>query len=198
MPRRRPVVPRGAMRLITIKDLVPAVLLAALVAGAASAHGQDTGLRDQALDAAVDMFEQALPALGPVEFGVDVAAYRDALTLQRFRSGVWGAEVAVVLAQQDDAGGSCARFAAFVRLPPAQGSVKLVLCPRFFTPGADDLRVLTLLHETVHVVAGTDECQAMAFAARVEQAATGRVTPVDAYWAASGCRGSQYRLPGNN
>ena len=73
--------------------------------------------------------------------------------------------------------------------------VPLVVCPRFFTPGADELRELTILHEMVHVVAGTNECQAMAFAARVQHAATGRFTPVDGYWRASGCESSQYRLP---
>ena len=73
--------------------------------------------------------------------------------------------------------------------------MRLVLCPQFFSDGADALRVLTVLHEMVHAVAGPDECQAMAFAARVEHAATGQFTPVDAYWQASGCEGSAYRLP---
>jgi len=35
----------------------------------------------------------------------------------------------------------------------------------------------------------------MAFAARVEQAATGRFTPVGAYWQASRCAASAFSLP---
>ena len=94
-----------------------------------------------------------------------------------------------------EASGSCSRFAAFVVTPPKGGTIPLVLCPKFFTAGADALRELTILHEMVHVVAGTDECQAMAFAARIEMAAKGTFTPVDAYWRANSCEGSRYRLP---
>ena len=148
-----------------------------------------------ALGGAVDRFERALPALGGTEMGVDVAAYRDALTLQRFSSERWGGTVAVAIETQEGESGPCAQYAAFTRVPPADGVVPLVLCPGFFAPGADDLRTLTLLHEMVHAVAGADECQAMAFAARIEQLATGRWTPVDAYWQASGCAGSRYSLP---
>lgn len=163
--------------------------------GAQMAFAQDTPLLDQALSRAVDSFERAFPKLGASLFGVDVAAYRDALTLQQFSSQVWGQTVRVTIRTQGDEGGSCGRFAAFARVPPKDGSVPLVLCPKFFTPEADELRELTILHETVHVVAGTDECQAMAFAAEVQQAATGRFTPVDGYWQASGCEGSAFRLP---
>ena len=148
-----------------------------------------------ALGGAVDHFERALPALGAVEMGVDVSAYRDALTLQRFASERWGGTVEVAIERQESESGQCGRYAAFTRVPPADGVVPLVLCPRFFAPGADALRTLTLLHEMVHAVAGTDECQAMAFAAQIEQLATGQWTPVDTYWQASGCAGSRYSLP---
>ena len=172
-----------------------AIVILALAGGAKAASAQPSQLLEAAISDAVDRFEQALPSLGPMEFGVDVTAYRDALTLQRFSSGVWGGDIAVAVQVQDEATSSCDRFAAFARVPPQNGVVPLVVCPRFFTPGADELRELTILHEMVHVVAGTNECQAMAFAARVQHAATGRFTPVDGYWRASGCESSQYRLP---
>jgi hypothetical protein len=173
------------------------VRLAALVFAflASPAFAQDQATLDRALDAAVATFEAARPALGASALGVDVAAYRDALTLQRFDSDHWGGTVALDLIIRDTAEGSCNRFAAFVRIPPENGAVRLVLCPQFFSAGADALRELTVLHEMVHVVAGPDECQAMAFAAAVQQAATGTFTPVDAYWRASGCENSEYRLP---
>lgn len=150
---------------------------------------------DRALDTAIATFEAARPHLVPGEMGVDVAAYRDALTLQRFASAHWGGTVTVDIAIRETRTDSCTRFAAFIRIPPENGTVRLVLCPQFFSDGADDLRVLTLLHEMVHAVAGPDECRAMAFAARVEQAAAGRFTPVDAYWQANGCADSGYKLP---
>jgi len=178
------------------KPAMPArlvVLLTFLLAGPAVA--QDQATLNRALDAAIATFETARPALGATELGVDVAAYRDALTLQRFDSDHWGGPVTLDLVIRDTAEGSCSRFAAFVRIPPENGAVRLVLCPQFFSAGADALRELTVLHEMVHVVAGPNECQAMAFAARIEQAATGAFTPVDAYWQASGCDGSGFRLP---
>lgn len=159
------------------------------------ALANDAATLEQALRRATDTFEKALPRLAGAEFGVDVAAYRDALTLQQFRSSHWGGTVDVMIDIRAGATGSCGRFAAFVRVPPENGAVRLVLCPQFFTPDADALRELTILHEMVHVVAGTDECQAMAFAAKVEMAANGRFTPVDAYWQASGCQGGRYALP---
>jgi hypothetical protein len=171
---------------------------AALIAGlllTAPAQAQDNAVLERALTRATATFEAALPYLDASEFGVDVAAYRDALTLGQFASDHWGGTVSVTTAIRQGATGSCTRYAAFVRIPPENGSVSLVFCPQFFTDGADDLRELTVLHEMVHVVAGSDECQAMAFAARVQQAANGRFTPVDAYWAASGCEGSSYRFP---
>jgi hypothetical protein len=169
--------------------------LAVIPLGGSIALAQAAGLTEQALRRAVDQFEQALPGLDAGQFGVDLVAYRDALSLQRFSSSVWGGTITVSVQTQGSEDGQCARFAAFTRVPPENGVVPLVLCPRFFADGADQLRTLTILHEMVHVVAGTDECQAMAFAARVEQAATGRWTAVDRYWQASGCAGSAYRLP---
>lgn len=180
-------------------DRKPAMLLRLALACfallSAPALAQDRASLDRALDAALATFEQALPGLAATELGVDVAAYRDALTFQRFQSSLWGGRVTVELTLRDAPEGSCSRFAAFVRIPPENGTVRLVLCPQFFTGGADALRELTVLHEMVHVVAGPDECQAMAFAARVQQAAHGSFTPVDSYWQASGCSGSSFRLP---
>lgn len=169
-------------------------VLLGLLAVPGLAHGQQPRL-DAAFDAAIATFERALPTLSAAEFGVDVAAYRDALTLRRFSSAVWGGEVLAATTIRDAATGSCSRYAAFVRIPPENGAVNLVLCPQFFNDGTEALRELTILHEMVHVVAGRDECQAMAFAAKVEMAARGSFTPVDTYWQASGCAGSAYRLP---
>ena len=159
------------------------------------ALADEGALLERALNRATATFEAAFPRLKPTEFGVDVAAYRDALTLGRFDSGFWGDTIAVDTAIRDGATGSCSRYAAFVRIPPQSGVVTLVLCPQFFTEGMDALRELTILHEMAHVVAGSDECRAMAFAAAVQQAATGTFTPVDAYWDANGCAGSEFSLP---
>lgn len=169
--------------------------LALAICIATPSQANDGALLDKALDGALATFERALPQLDSSEFGVDVAAYRDALSLQKFQSRHWGGAVSLELQTRDEASGSCSSFAAFVRIPPENGAVRLVLCPQFFTPGADRLRELTMLHEVVHVVAGADECRAMAFAARVQMAATGTFTPVDAYWRSSGCVGSEYNLP---
>ena len=155
----------------------------------------DRAMLNRALDAAIATFEAARPHLGANGFGVDVRAYRDALTLLRFQSGHWGGAVTVNFVTSDKVDGDCGRFAAFVRIPPEQGVVPLVFCPQFFSPGADALRELTVLHEMVHVVAGSDECRAMVFAARIEQAARGRFTPVATYWQANGCPDKGYRLP---
>lgn len=162
---------------------------------AAPASADDSALLEQALSRATGTFEAAFPRLGSTTLGVDVAAYRDALTLGRFESEVWGGTIAVETTIRDGASGSCGRYAAFVRIPPESGVVGLVLCPQFFTDGADALRELTILHEMVHAVAGSDECQAMAFAAAVQQAANGTFTAVDAYWQANGCEGSEFKLP---
>jgi hypothetical protein len=173
--------------------LKAAVALAACLATPATAD--DAALVERALTRATATFEAAFPHLDAIVSGVDIAAYRDALTLGQFDSAFWGSTVSVGTTIRDGATGSCSRYAAFVRIPPENGAVSLVLCPQFFTEGADALRELTVLHEMVHVVAGSDECQAMAFAARVQQAATGTFTPVDAYWEANGCAGTRYGLP---
>lgn len=127
--------------------------------------------------------------------GVDVAAYGEVLAGGRFASRHWGGTIALELHESADAGGTCSRFAAFVSLPPSDGSVRLTLCPQFSAGGTPALRRLTILHEMVHVVAGPDECRAMEFAARIEQLATGQFTPVDRYWQANGCDTSGFSLP---
>lgn len=150
---------------------------------------------DQAVGAAIAAFDKAAPRLGEAPFGVDLLAYREALVLGRFHSQYWGDSIAVdwVTGQSGDAG--CANYAAFVRLPPHDGRIALAICPVFSTPGTEALRRLTVLHEMVHVVAGPDECRAMAFAARVEQLAFGAYTPVERYWRANDCAGSGFFLP---
>jgi len=143
---------------------------------------------------AISAFEKARPQLGTERFGVDIAAYGDALTLGRFSSAQWGGNMIVAL-ETGGTGSGCARFAAYVPLPPRDGVVPLVICQQFSQEGTAALRRLTILHEMVHVVAGADECRAMAFAAQVELLATGSFTPVDRYWQSNGCAGSAYRLP---
>lgn len=150
---------------------------------------------DAAFDRAIAQFETARQNLPAELFGVDVTAYRAALTFREFRSSYWGGTVRLNVESGGEADGSCARFAAFVRLPPSDGQVSLVLCPQFLTPGADALRTLTILHEMVHIVAGPDECRAMAFAAKVEQAAARTFTDVSSYWKANSCSGSGFTLP---
>jgi len=174
--------------------LVIAIVLLCLLGAPAQAQDQQQQI-NAAFATAVDSFERALPGLSSQTMGVDVAAYRDALTLLRFESKFWGTHVGVDLANLPAGHAACGRYAAFVRIPPHDGRVRLALCPQFFTPGADELRVLTILHEMVHVVAGPDECRAMAFAASVEQLATGTHTPVDAYWQANGCARNAFPLP---
>ncbi len=168
------------------------LLLTALFGLAAPARADSVS---DAFDAAIVQFEAALPSLGDELAGVSVSAYRDALTLRRFSSPFWGRELRLVVRTAADNGGACARFAAHVLLPPAEDSVTLTLCPQFRNEGTVGLRRLTILHELVHAVAGPSECRAMAFAARIEQAATGSFTPVDAYWQANGCAGSGFSLP---
>lgn len=163
-----------------------------MLLGASQARADAVGT---ALSDALAAFERARPALGAQFAGVDVAAYGDALLLGRFASAYWGGNVALNLEQPAQNEGSCARFAAYVRLPPQNGTVTLVTCPQFRTEGTDALRRLTILHEMVHVVAGSDECQAMAFAAHVELLASGSFTPVDRYWQANDCAGSGFTLP---
>lgn len=153
------------------------------------------GVADTAFERAIAQFEQALPKLPSEVFGVDVAAYRDALSLRTFSSRYWGGTIRLKIENRSKTSGSCSRYAAFVGLPPENGALTLVLCPQFFSDGADALRTLTVLHELVHVVAGPDECRAMAFAAHIEKLATGRFTDVGSYWKANGCAGSGFSLP---
>lgn len=148
-----------------------------------------------AFDRAIQQVEAALPHLPSELFGVDIAAYRDALTLRTFSSPHWGGTTRLAVVSESGATGSCERYAAFVRLPPENGQVTLTLCPQFLSPGADALRTLTVLHEMVHVVAGPNECRAMAFAARIEKLATGAFTDVTRYWQANKCGGSAFKLP---
>lgn len=148
-----------------------------------------------ALSDVVAAYSRAAPHLSAVSHGVDVAAYRDALLTGRFTSPHWGQPLQLDLQQTASADGSCGRFAAYVRLPPRNDEVVLVLCPQFVDEGTPELRRLTILHEMVHVVAGPDECRAMAFAAQVENLAEGRFTPVDRYWQANNCANSGFSLP---
>lgn len=150
---------------------------------------------DDALADAWLMLERAGARLDGARFGVDLTAYRDALSVHRFRSPHWGGEMTLDIAVRAAAEGDCARYAAYVRMPPDNGTVTLVICPQFTNTGTRELRALTILHELVHVVAGPDECRAMSFAAEVEQLSTGRFTNVERYWRANGCEGSGFRLP---
>lgn len=169
------------------------VLFLALALAPASALAE--GPVDAAFRDAIAAFAAARPHLGAVADGVDIAAYGDALGGRRFVSAYWGGVVEMAVEERLEATGSCNRFAAFVRMPPENGVVSLVLCPEFSTPGADSLRRLTILHELVHVVAGPDECRAMSFAARIERLAFGHATPVERYWRANGCERSGLRAP---
>lgn len=169
------------------------VLIALLSLASPGVFAQGTA--NAAFDAAIAAFETALPRLEREVFGVDVATYRDALSFRRFTSAYWGGEITLAVTSPSSADGACGRFAAYVGIPPDNGVVSLVLCPQFRNEGSDQLRRLTILHEMVHVVAGPDECRAMAFAARIESLATGSYTPVEAYWQANNCPGSAFSLP---
>lgn len=146
----------------------------------------------KALNRAISLFEVAEPRLRDV-FGVDRTRFRDALVMGKFRRD--GETISLFYEEKADPAGHCGRFAAYTMLPPRDGVVRLVVCPRFFSPGADELRTLTVLHELVHAVTDSNECRAMAYAARIQQLATGRFTPVDAYWQANNCAASAFALP---
>ena len=148
-----------------------------------------------AVNAAIAAFEAARPQLPPEVAGVDVAAYGSALNRGRFVSQYWGGEIVLDLHESAESGGTCARYVAYVALPPRDGNVKLTFCPQFSAEGTDALRRLTILHEMVHVVAGPDECRAMVFAAHIERLATGSYTPVERYWQSNSCPGSGFSLP---
>jgi hypothetical protein len=175
-----------------MRCLVPllATLALALPSGPARADAISTAFND-----AMAAFIAAKAGLPAELAGVDVVAYGQALSSGRFASDHWGGAVTLDLHESADNGGSCARFAAYVHLPPRDGMVRLTLCPQFSEAGTRDLRRLTVLHEMVHVVAGPDECRAMAFAAKVEELATGSFTPVNRYWQANGCDRSGFTLP---
>jgi hypothetical protein len=149
----------------------------------------------RALDDAKAYFRKAAPALSGTPFGVDLRAYSDALFQQNFASSYWGGRVDLTIFDQPDTSGLCSKFAAFVTTPPQNGKITLTLCPQFSRQGTDSLRTLTILHELVHVVAGPDECRAMAFAAQVEFLATGAYSRVDAYWEANKCQHSAHKMP---
>lgn len=150
---------------------------------------------NNAFNDAIALFERAAPRLSSVHQGVDIGAFRDALTLGQFSSGYWGRDITLSITEQTSANGSCANYAAFVRIPPQEGHIEMTFCPEFSTHGTPTLRRLTVLHEMVHVVAGADECGAMAFASAVEYAATGSFTGVERYWRANQCDRSGFALP---
>lgn len=172
-------------------------LLAALVMAMLTlpAQAQQVDLLDQAIADATRTFERALPQLGATTMGVDNNAYRDALMARRFHSARTDSARDVIFVIEDSAKGSCAKFAAYVAPVANSEAAHMFLCPQFFTPGADLLRETTILHEMVHVVTGTDECQAMAYTAQVQILATGSYVPVAKYWQDNGCAGSRYKLP---
>src|SRR5690606_11325915 len=113
----------------------------------------------KALNRAIALFDAAEPRLGDV-FGVESARFRDGLVMGQFRRG--GETIALYYEEKADPAAHCGRFAAYTMLPPRDGVVRLVVCPRFFSPGADELRTLTVLHELVHAVTDSNECRAMA------------------------------------
>ena len=179
--------------------LVRAVLAPALMAGlallTAPVLAQDYDLVDEALRSAVRTFQQAADRLDAVSMGVSKAEYGDALARGRFSSSLLGATLDVRVARNDSEHGLCAGFAAYVTPAIEQGAVVLTVCPRFFLPGADALRETTVLHEMVHVVAGPDECRAMAYTAQIQVLATGTFQLVQDYWNKNNCSTSRYRLP---
>ncbi len=172
--------------------------VAALICGLGLTHAaqaQETRLIEDALAAAAQTFGQVSGALGDTSMGVPTSEYRNALTRLRFASSVWGETLAVQISVAENGRGLCAGFAAYVTPAITQGAVVLTICPQFFSAGADALRETTILHEMVHVVAGTDECRAMAYTAQVQSLASGSYVPVRDYWAKNGCEGSRYKLP---
>ncbi|HWU17464.1 MAG TPA: hypothetical protein VN155_07250 [Devosia sp.] len=159
------------------------------------AQAQQNALLDKAIAGATRTFERALPQMGVTTMGVDNSAYADALKSRRFHSARTGNARDVIFVIEETSKGSCAKFAAYVAPVANSEAAHMFLCPQFFTQGADLLRETTILHEMVHVVTGTDECQAMAYTAHVQMLATGSYVPVAKYWKENGCAGSRYALP---
>ena len=175
----------------------PMVLAAAvaLLVSCTPAQAQQQEMLSDALGAAIRTFERASGHLGAVAMGVDNAAYGDALRQQRFHAPTWGAVLDVHLMIEDSGDGVCGRFAAYVRPAIDNGSINLHFCPEFFSPGADELRETTILHEMVHVVMGPDECLAMAYTAKIQALAHGTFLPITNYWNKHNCDSSGYSLP---
>lgn len=174
------------------------MVLLTLVLGAlcsVPAYAQQQRMLDNAVAGATRTFEQAMGKLGAVTDGVDTAAYRDALKRHRFYSGQWGMELDVNFLIKSAEDRRCESFAAYVIPAIDSGAVNVVLCPKFFSSGAGALRETTILHEMVHVVAGTDECRAMAYTAQVQFIATGRFQSVVQYWDKNRCGRSAFSLP---
>lgn len=169
------------------------ILLASLVLLSAPAQASDNAVLDQVLAAAVKTFDAAASGMSATTMGVDNTAFGDALRHRRFQSP--DGTVAVNFVIQQNSNGDCAHFAAYVGPVDDGGGAYMFFCPQFFLPGADALRVTTVLHEMVHIVAGPDECRAMAYTARLQQRASGTFQPVAAYWNKNGCNASRYSLP---
>ncbi|HTM79170.1 MAG TPA: hypothetical protein VL133_16270 [Devosia sp.] len=175
--------------LVALLGVVGAMLLPA------AAQAQQRVMIDDAMRAAARSFARAKPGLDAISMGVSSAEYGAALSQRRFQSSLWGRVLAVEVAVKDSGRGLCAGFAAYVTPAIEQGAVALALCPQFFSPGADALRETTMLHEMVHVVAGPDECRAMAYTAQIQMLASGAFQPVGPYWVRHKCDASGYRLP---
>ena len=182
------------MAALSRSRLLQAVAGLALMSAPVQAQSDD--LIDDALQSAARTFERAAGQLDAVSMGISKADYGDALTKGRFASSQWDATLDVRVARNDSERGLCAGFAAYVTPAIEQGAVVLTICPQFFSPGADALRETTVLHEMVHVVAGPDECRAMAYTAQIQVLASGAFQPVHDYWNKNNCDASRYRLPG--
>jgi hypothetical protein len=172
--------------------LLCALFLAML---ALPAQAQQNALLDKAIAGATRTFERALPQMGAITMGVDNSAYADALKARRFSLRPHRQCTRRHLRDRGQQQRLMRQIRRLCRPVANSDAAHLFVCPQFFTPGADLLRETTILHEMVHVVNGTDECQAMAYTAHVQMLATGSYVPVAKYWKENGCAGSRYRLP---
>jgi hypothetical protein len=193
---RQPVVEAQPREFDLMRFVPLAALAAALLVSTAPAKAQSWPLLDRALAEAAQTFARAQGALGASSMGVSTETYGQALRNLRFVPPGGGAPVQVAFAAQGEGDTSCSRFAAYVIPAPAAGTITINLCPQFFASGTDGLRQTTILHELVHVVAGPDECRAMAYTAKLQWLATGTFQPVTNYWRQSGCDASPFSLPG--